>query len=127
MGFQDSIPSGHAGMPVVVSDPFETMNNTLTQIRDALTGRDPFATQWDLVQNVRASQHIRFRSQTLVLACDGAMNVTLSIGTRIWVFQIAAAGTFTFPFITVVERGTDAMVTPSAGNVTAVYLIGTRE
>ena len=127
-GETDSVPGPGGRMPEIdVSDPFEKMNGLLGVIAEALTGRDPKATQWDLVQGVRASQHVRFRSQRLILACDGAMNVTFAIGTRTWVFQTATAFTFDLPFITVVERGTDVLVTPSAGNVTAAYLVGARE
>jgi hypothetical protein len=127
-GLNDSIPT-KTGMPEIdVTDPFLQMNGALAEIRDLLSGRDDTEMQVDLpTTGTRQSMHVKLRTSILVFAADSAAAITLTLGSRTFVFQLPGADTRVIPFATVIDRGIDVSVAASAGNITVAYLLGNRE
>lgn len=66
---------------------------------------------------------IPMRVSRLVLSCDSAAKITLSVGMNNFVFNLVGATTLDLAFPMTIRSGTDCFVATSAGNLGACYFV----
>lgn len=80
--------------------------------------------------NVDGPTHVRMKIVSVTLSVDnvGATAITLSIGTKEFVYNVVGPLTLVIPPpVTVIDRGIDVAAAASAGNVDLAYLRYTAE
>lgn len=67
---------------------------------------------------------VQLRTVKIVISVNGATAVGLVVGTLPqFTFNFSAAGTFEFPYLTLIGRGQDLFLTVTGGSVATAYLI----
>lgn len=82
------------------------------------------------ITTVPQATHVRMRIKSLVLSADnaGAVNIRLTIGTRLFVFPVIGPITLVLPPpVDILDRGVDIFATTSVGALQASYLTYTPE
>lgn len=120
-----------------VIEPFDTLERETRRVGDTAVAMldDAQMVGWEIldfrivggVTPTQQSQHPRLRARFLVLGCDAASTVRITIGTRSFDFPLAI-GTVVIPFPVIIDRGVDLTIAATAGAANCVgYVIGDPE